>query len=557
MPNAPEPPPLPTDLAAAHAMILAERAARLASEIAVERLKLEVARLRRERFGASSERSTRIDQLELVLEDLEETLAETEAQAAEPEARTTPTSSRRKPARRPLPEHLPRERVVHPGPTTCACCGGARLRHLGEDVTETLERIPARWVVIQHVRERVSCADCESIAQNPAPFHPIPRGRAGPNLLAEVMMAKFGLHLPLHRQSQRFAHEGVPIDVSTLAGWVGAVTTALSPLVARIEAHVREADRLHLDDTPVPVLAKGKTRTGRLWTVVRDDRPFGGPEPPAAAYFYSPDRSGAHAETWLGDFHGIVQADAFSGFGRLYEPGRKPGPIREAACWAHARRKFFELADLRKAPIAIEAVTRIDAIFAIERAANGLEPDERRAHRQARSAALVADLEAWLRESRARLSAKAPTAAAIDYLLKRWTAFTRFLNDGRICLSNNAAERAIRPIAVGRRNWTFAGSDAGRPSHGCPLHADRDRQAQRHRSPNLARRRARAATRPSRQAYRRSAAVELDPASAPADRRLTHRRDHERGLHRRRYSEDRRAMYWDAQAASQTTHASA
>lgn len=231
--------------------------ARFVSEIAVERLKLEVARLRRERFGASLERSARIDQLELTLEDLEETLAETEAQAAaEPEARATTASSRRKPARRPLPEHLPCERIVHPGPTTCACCSGARLRPLGEDVTETLERIPARWVVIQHVRERFSCRDCETIAQAPAPFHPIPRGRAGPNLLAEVMMAKFGLHLPLHRQSQRFAHEGVPIDVSTLAGWVGAVITALSPLVARIEAHVRGAERLHLDDTPVPVLAQ-------------------------------------------------------------------------------------------------------------------------------------------------------------------------------------------------------------------------------------------------------------------------------------------------------------
>lgn len=443
-------------------MILAERAARLASEIAVERLKLGVARLRRERFGTSSERSARIDQLELVLEDLEETLAETQAQvAAEPEAHALAASSWRKPARRPLPEHLPRERIVHPGPTTCACCGGGRLRPLGEDVTETLERVPARWVVVQHVRERFSCSDCETIAQTTAPFHPIPRGRAGPNLLAEVMMAKFGLHLPLHRQSQRFAHEGVPIDVSTLAGWVGAVTTALSPLVSRIEAHVLGAERLHLDDTPVPVLAKGRTRTGRLWTVVRDDRPFGGPEPPAAAYFCSPDRSGVHAETWLCDFHGIVQADAFSGFGRLYEAGRKTGPIQGAACWAHARRKFFDLAELGRAPTAIEAVTRIDAIFAVERAVNGLAPDERRAHRRARAAALVADLEAWLRENRAKLSTKAPTAGAIDYLLKRWTAFTRFLDDGRICLSNNAAERAIRPIAVGRRNWTFAGSDAG------------------------------------------------------------------------------------------------
>jgi transposase len=315
--------------------------------------------------------------------------------------------------------------------------------------------------VIQHVRERFSCRACETIAEAPAPFHPISRGRAGPDLLAEVVFGKFGLHLPLHRQSERFAREGVPIEVSTLAGWVGAVTTALSPLVTLIEAHVRRGGRLHLDDTPVPVLAPGRTRTGRLWTAVRDDRPFAGPDPPAAAYFYSPDRSGTHAETWLGDYDGIIQADAFSGFGRLYEPGRKPGAMIEAACWSHARRRFFELAELQKAPIAIEAVARIDALFAIERDINGRAPHERQAVRHDRSRPLVAVLETWLRANRAKLSAKAKTAAAIDYLLKRWQAFTRFLDDGRICLSNNAAERAIRGIAVGRRNWTFAGSDAG------------------------------------------------------------------------------------------------
>ena len=263
------------------------------------------------------------------------------------------------------------------------------MRKLGEDITETLERIPASWRVIQHVRERFSCRACETIAQEPAPFHPISRGRAGPELLAEVVFGKFGLHLPLHRQSERFAREGVPIEVSTLADWVGAVTTALTPLVGLIEAHVRAGARIHLDDTPVPVLATGKTRTGRLWTAVRDDRPFGGPDPPAAAYFYSPDRSGAHAETWLGGYAGIIQADAFSGFGRLYDPGRKPGAMIEAACWAHARRKFFELADLQKAPIAIEAVARIDAIFAIEREINGRTPDERRAARADRSRPLV------------------------------------------------------------------------------------------------------------------------------------------------------------------------
>jgi transposase len=469
------PEPLPSDLAAAHAMILAERHARLAAEekaeevsaerrimdIEIERLKLEIARLRRERFGPSSERAARIEQLELSLEALEETAAEAAA-ADELTINTTTVRAfmRRKPARRPLPEHLPRRRVVYPAPMYCACCGGA-LRKLGEDVTETLERIPASWFVLQHVREKLSCRSCEAITQPPAPFHPIARGRAGPNLLAEVVFGKFGLHLPLHRQSERFGREGVPIDVSTLADWVGAIAAALRPLTEAIETHVRAAQRLHADDTPVPVLARGKTRTGRLWTVVRDDRPFGGPDPPAAAYFYSPDRRGEHAESFLGNFAGILQADAFSGFGRLYEAGRMPRPMVEAACWSHGRRKFFELADLKKAPLAIEAVKRIDAVFAIEREINGLAAEARAAVRADRSRPLVTGFETWLRDQRRKLSPKSDMAKAIDYMLKRWPSFTRFLDDGRICLSNNAAERALRGVAVGRRNWTFAGSDAG------------------------------------------------------------------------------------------------
>ena len=451
---------LPRDLAAAHAMILAERAARLAAEsdrrvldIEIERLKLEIARLRRERFGQSAERSARIEQLELSLEDLEETAAAVEAAAETAEVQAYP---RAKPARRPLPEHLPRVRVVEPSPSACPCCGG-KLHKLGEDITETLERIPAKWQVIQHVREKFTCRSCEAITQPPAPFHPISRGRAGANLLAEVVFGKFGLHLPLHRQSGRFAAEGVEIDVSTLADWVGAVSVALRPLVDAIADHARAGPRVHVDDTPVPVLAKGKTKTGRLWTVVRDDRPFGGADPPAAAYFYSPDRSGEHAEAFLAGFSGIMQADAFSGFGRLYQKGA----IVEAACWAHGRRKFFELAELKKAPIAIETVSRIDALFAIERDINGLAPEERLAARAERTRPLVDDLSTWLHHKRVGLSAKSDTAKAIDYLLKRWPAFTLFLTDGRVDLSNNAAERAIRGIAVGRRNWTFAGSDAG------------------------------------------------------------------------------------------------
>jgi transposase len=450
-------------------MILAERAARqeeaklrLVRDLEIERLRLEIARLKRARFGPSAERSARLEQLELALEDLEETAAVVEAAqtADQPDARDVRAFARRRPARRPLPEHLPRHRLVHPGPAACPCCGGTRFSKLGEDVAESLERLPARWQVIQHVREKLSCRTCETISQAPAPFHPISRGRAGPNLLAEVVFAKFGLHLPLHRQSERFAREGVPLEVSTLADWVGAVSVALAPLIHGIAQHVRAAARLHLDETPVPVLAKAKTRTGRLWTAVRDDRPFGGPDPPAA-YFYSPDRSGVHAERFLEGFAGIVQADAFSGFGRLYaaEPGR--APRREAGCWAHGRRKFFELADLQKAPLAIEAVTRIDAIFAIEREINGLSCATRLTVRAERSRALVSALESWLRANRARLSSKSASAKAIDYMLKRWPTFTHFLEDGRVCLTNNAAERALRGIAVGRKNWTFAGSDAG------------------------------------------------------------------------------------------------
>jgi transposase len=463
--------PLPADLATAHAMILAERAARLAAEAAVtgarleiERLKLLLAKARREQYGQSSERGAKIiAQLELQLAELEETAAQEET-AAEI---TAPASMRgerapgaRKPARRPLPEHLPRERIVYPAPCTCPNCGGM-LRKLGEDVTESLESVPRTWKVIQHVREKFSCRTCEAITQPPAPSHPIARGRAGPSLLALVLVSKYGHHLPLHRQSAIYAREGVAIEVSTMADWVGAVSATAMPLVLAIQRHVLAAERLHADDTTVPVLAKEKTRIGRLWVHVRDDRPFGGSDPPAAAFFYSPDRGGEHPERQLADFSGIVQADAYAGFNRLYEAGRPPGPILEAACWAHARRKFFELAAVAKAPIAAEAVRRIDQLFAIERDINGRSVDERRRARQEKSAPLVAELEPWLRAQQNLVSRKSETSKAIAYTLKRWTAFTRFLDDGHICMSNNAAERALRGIAVGRGNWTFAGSDRG------------------------------------------------------------------------------------------------
>ena len=429
-------------------------------------MKFTIAKLKHERFGQSSERSAVLEQLELQLADMEENASQAEANAqlaAAAAARAqikVAAFERRKPARRPLPEHLPRERVVYPSPSACPCCGGA-LHKLGEDVTETLELIPRRWKVIAHVREKFSCRSCEAITQPPAPSHPIARGRAGPGLLAHILFAKYGLHLPLNRQSAVYAREGIELDVSTLADWVGAAAATLMPLVLLIRAYVFAAERIHADDTTVPVLAKGKTRTGRLWTYVRDDRPFGGHDPPAAAFFYSPDRGGEHSEQHLAGYTGLMQADAYAGFNRLYGAGRKGGPIIEAACWAHARRKFFDLARISKAPIAVEAVERIDVLFAIEREINGLTPQQRVAVRNERSRPLVVALETWLRQQRAKLSGQSETAKAIAYSLTRWAALTRFLDDGRLCMSNNAAEREIRAVAIGRKNWTFAGSDEG------------------------------------------------------------------------------------------------
>jgi transposase len=465
-------------LAAVKATLAVAQAKNADDDALIAHQRLEIAKLKRQLYGTRSERSARlIDQLELGLEDAEATATADEIAAELAAAMTTSVQAftRKRPARKPFPDHLPRERVIVPGPTTCACCGGDRLCKLGEDVTETLEVIPRQWKVVQHVREKFTCRDCEKISQVPAPFHVIPRGWAGPSLLAMVLFEKFGQHQPLNRQAERYAREGVDLSLSTLADQVGACTTVLMPLFERIEAHVLGADRLHGDDTPVPVLAKGKTDTGRLWTYVRDDRPFAGPEPPAALFHYSRDRKGERPEEHLAAYSGILQSDAYSGYNHLFDANRDPGPILAALCWAHARRNFFTLADIaenerRKAhgksavaisPIALEAVKRIDALFDIERAINGKTAVERQTARQDRSAPLVADLEIWMREQRAQLARGNDVAKAIDYMLKRWPAFTRFLDDGRICLSNNAAERALRGIALGRKAWLFAGSDRG------------------------------------------------------------------------------------------------
>jgi transposase len=483
---------LPNDIDALKAALIAglSRAARLDAELAIAKAKaaddqariarqeLHIAKLTRQLYGPRAERASRlIDQMELRLEELEAAATEAELAAELAVAKTTTVASfeRKRPARKAFPEHLPRERVVVPGPASCACCGGARLRKLGEDVTETLEVVPRSWKVIQTVREKFTCRDCESISQAPAPFHVIPRGWAGPSLLAMILFEKFGQHQPLNRQAERYAREGVPLSLSTLADQVGTCAVVLDPLIRRLEAHVFAAERLHGDDTVVPVLAKGKTDIARCWVYVRDDQPFGGSGPPAAMFYYSRDRVGEHPQAHLAKYAGLFQADAYGGYNKLYEPGRRPGPILEAACWVHARRPFFVLADLAEnarrkvrgktsaviSPLALEAVRRIDALFEIERAINGKSAEERRSVRQELSAPLVAELEAWMREHRAKLSRGNDVAKAMDYMLKRWPSFTRFLDDGRICLSNNAAERALRGIALGRKSWLFAGSDRG------------------------------------------------------------------------------------------------
>ena len=483
---------LPDDIDALKAALIAERdrAARVAAELAVAQAKasddqaliahqqLQIAKLTRELYGQHSERSVRLlDQMELAFEELQSSATEDELAAERATAKTTNVVAfiRKRPARQPFPEHLPSERVVEPGPATCQCCGSARLRKLGEDVTETLEVIPRQWKVIQHVREKFTCRDCEKISQAPAPFHVIARGWAGPSLLAMILFEKYGQHQPLNRQAERYAREGVPLSLSTLADQVGACCAVLSPLIERIEAHVFAAQRLHGDDTTVPVLARGKTDLGRCWVYVRDDRPFSGPAPPAAMFYYSRDRSGAHPVRHLADYAGILQADAYSGYNKLYEADRRPGPIIEAGCWVHARRPFFVLADIaanacRKAegktagvisPLALEAVRRIDALFEIERSINGQSIERRQQARQELSVPLIADLEGWLHEHRPKLSRGNDLARAMDYVLKRWPAFTRFLDDGRVCLSNNVAERALRGIALGRKSWLFAGSDRG------------------------------------------------------------------------------------------------
>ena len=420
----------------------------------IAQLEARIAKLKRMQFGQSSEKLAReIEQLELELDELHE---DEGVRAAE---RPAPIQALvEKPYRKPLPEHLPREDEIHEPACTCPNCGGA-MRRLSEDVTEVLEYVPASFKVIRHVRPKLSCRVCETIVQAPMPSLPIERGRPGPGLLAHVLVAKYADHLPLYRQSGIYAREGVDLERSTLADWVGRSAALLDPLVAALRREIMTSDVIHGDDTPVPVLAPGlgKTKTGRLWAYVRDGRPHGGKHPPAAAYFYSADRKGEHPQRHLKDFKGILHADGYAGFNAVYDGGL----VTEAACWAHVRRKFFDVHAANGSPIAKEALDRIGALYGVEDTIRGKPPEERRRYREDHAAPRLGDLKAWLEANLTKLSAKTDLAAAMRYGLGRWTALTRYLHDGRIEIDNNAAERAIRGIALGRKNWLFAGSDNG------------------------------------------------------------------------------------------------
>ncbi len=484
-----KPDDLPSDLVSAPAALQVEREARLQAEAVaasaraelsdnealIAHLELRIEKLKRELYGPRSERTARLlEQLELELEELATTASEDElaAQAAAAKTQNVRPFTRKRPVRKPWPDDIEHERVVIEAPTSCACCGGSRLAKIGEDVTKTLEEIPRRFKLIETVREKFTCRDCEKISQPPAPFHATPRGFIGPQLLATILFDKFGMHIPLNRQSVRFRAEGIDLPLSTLADQVGHGTFAVMPLFHLIERHVLAAERLHGDDTTIRILAKGKCTTGRIWTYVRDDRPFAGPAPPAAVYYASSDRRGEHPQKHLAAFAGILQADCYSGFEPLFDPQTKARPITPAFCFAHARRGFFELADIEKnaregkkgkpvSPIALEVVRRLDALFEIERAINGRGADERRAERQEQSRPLLEDMHAWLLRERETLSRSSEVLKPINYMLRRWDDFARFLDDGRICLTNNCAERALRGVALGRRNWTFAGSQRG------------------------------------------------------------------------------------------------
>ncbi len=458
------------EIAALRHELAAARAQLGTAVVEIEHLRAQLAALRRQQYGQSSERlDAEIAQLELRLEDLEETEAEHQAARPDPAlpdpaALETPVRTRAKAVRRPLPDHLPRETVLHEPTTLCTCSTPARLARLGEDVTEVLEKIPARLKVIRHVRPRYACRVCEAVFQAPAPDLPIERGRPGPGLIAHVAVSKYCDGLPLFRQSVILAREGVEIDRVTLADWIGRAAWWLAPLARMIGSMVMAQPVLHTDDTPIRTLAPGtgKTRLARFWVYAVDPRAHAGPGPPAAFYRYSPDRKGERPREHLSGFAGVMHADAFAGYDALYRAGPgQPAPLQHAACWAHARRKLFEVHESTRSPIAEEALRRIQALYQIEADIMGRSAAEREAERQARSKPLLEDLKTWMEAQRRRASGKTALGKALQYALGRWEALTRYTDDGRLAIDNNLAERLLRGIAVTRKNFLFLGSDKG------------------------------------------------------------------------------------------------
>ncbi len=438
--------------------LAAQRDEIYAQRLFIEKLKLQIARFKRMQFGRKSERhDERVAQLELIVEELEANLPAIDEPATDaPKAQDEPAKD--KPARKPLPDHLPRTTQEHAPACGCPSCGSA-LKRMGEDVSEYLEFVPEHFKVIRTVRPKMSCPKCSTVVQAPMPSRPIPKAIAGPGLLAHVIVSKYVDHLPLYRQSEIYARQGIDLDRSTMAGWNGGVANLVEPLVDAVGRYVIAAGKIHGDDTSVPVLdpGRGKTKTGRLWVYVRDDRPAASTDPPAAWYRYTPTREGAHPRAHLAKFKGVLQADAFAGFNGLYESGA----IREAACWAHARRKFYDLYENSKSPIAAEALDRIRALYAVEDQVRGKPPDKRRAFRQEHAAPLLERLHQWLGTTLATISAKSEAARAINYSLKLWAALTRYVDDGNIEIDNNAAERALRGPVLSRKNFLFAGADTG------------------------------------------------------------------------------------------------
>lgn len=424
----------------------------------IKRLSLLIAKLKRMVFGQKSEKlSIQIAQLELELEELHITQGLKLPVVDVPQF--VESIERNAPKRRPLPEHLPRDIHTHM-PTQAACpdCGGD-WKILGEDISEILEYIPSSYRVVRHVRPRMTCSCCDRMAQAPAPSRPIARSYFGPGLISHVIVSKYMDHMPIYRQCQQAAREGVELSESTVGDVVGGAHQLLRPLMDALRRYVFAASKLHADDTPIDVLApgNGKTKQGRLWVYSRDDRPAGDTAAPAVWFRYSPDRKGIHPQAHLKDYEGVLQADAYAGYNPIYESGR----VLEAACWAHARRKFYDIHAVQPTPITTYVLAKIADLYKIESGIRGSPPERRREVRQEYSKPIVEALHAWLNQKLSTLSRKSLTAEAIGYAMNQWQALTRYLDDGRIEIDNNAAERALRTVALGRKNYLFLGSDAG------------------------------------------------------------------------------------------------